>query len=336
MRIKQLARYLGSLSVNQAVPVYNLNWFRSEEFFKDILGSSAITLVDVGARDSSAEELLPLQKCIHYIGFDADADEVARLNSRSSDYKSAKFIASFVGQDKSNVKFGLHYEGSASSIYPFGKYYNKWFRGGDQDYVKAWIDVEADSLDALVELEVDFIKLDTQGNEYEILHGAKRCLRSALMVEAEVEFIQMYEGKKLAHDVMQFMHEQGFELLYLNRVFGKSLAFRGESRGQMIFGDALFGISRERAIELDVDKQKKYLALLINYGHLDFAYDIYMNSQELQKSSPQVGSVLSSLNRRNKLYLPVKLLIDKLVFFLLAARKTNGLGNDSDRSWPVR
>ena len=132
------------------------------------------------------------------------------------------------------------------------------------------------------------------------------------------------------------MCSKGFELLYLNRVYGKSSRFKGEARGQLIFGDALFGISRDKALKLDLKKQIKYVALLINYGHLDFAFDVYNNNTYLQKKLPEIGKLLKSLNNRNKLKLAFKIFIDKLIFVLLTLRKTNGMSYDSDRSWPTR
>ena len=201
------------------------------------------------------------------------------------------------GKKDEVVKFGLHYNGGESSIFPFEKYYNKWFRGGNEEYVKEYIELRSNSLDELIDEDVDVIKLDTQGTEYEILESAKKCLKSTLIVESEVEFIQMYEGQKLAHNVFEIMHNMGFELLYLNRVFGQSSEFKGESRGQMIFGDALFGISREKAINLNVTKKIKYVALLLNYGHNDFAFDIYENSKDLQTECPTLKRYFDKKNR---------------------------------------
>ena len=39
-------------------------------------------------------------------------------------------------------------------------------------------------------------------------------------------------------------------------LFGKSKSFKGESRGQVVFGDTLFGLSREKVLKLDIEKQK--------------------------------------------------------------------------------
>ena len=56
----------------------------------------------------------------------------------------------------------------------------------------------------------DFIKLDTQGYELEILTGADRLLSSASAVLMEASLIQINEGAPLLHDVLAFMKERGF------------------------------------------------------------------------------------------------------------------------------
>jgi FkbM family methyltransferase len=336
MKFSYILKYLNGITIYHKVPLYNLNWLRKESFYDKILNNLTLTVVDVGARNVSVEELGPLTKHIRYIGFDADESEVQRLNSIKTNFKETKFIASYVGKKNDVVNFGIHFDAGNSSIFPFSKSFNKWFRGGDESYIKEFVELKSSSLDDLVEENIDVIKLDTQGTEYEIIEGAKNALNSAMLVEIEVEFIQMYEGQKLAHNVFEQMYSSGFELLYLNRVFAQSNGFRGESRGQITFGDALFGIKREKALNLSTEKKAKYIALLLNYGHIDFAFDIYKNSADLHEMLPHLATFFKRKNQSNKLRIIGNILIDKIVFTLLALRKTNGLNNDSDRSWPIR
>jgi len=337
MHIKSMLRYLSKRDVYQTVPMYNLNWLRPKKLFRELLGDSIITLVDVGARAESVlsvEELTPLENHINYIGFDADEEEVERLKSLPSKYFASQYISSFVSNRKETVKFKLHYDAGSSSVYDMSESFTRWFR---KSPVEKELLLQADSLDNLLNQDIDFIKLDTQGNEYEILSGAERCLSTALMVEVEVEFFPIYESQKLAHDVISKMYNLGYELLYLNRVFSSSEAFKGISRGQMTFGDALFGLSRDKVLEYSLEKQKKYCVLLINYGHIDFAFDIYNANPNLQQYCGTLGRFFDKVNKNSsKVSRVIKFFVDKIVFILLHIRKTNGLFSDSDRSWPIR
>ena len=157
------------------------------------------------------------------------------------------------------------------------------------------------------------------------------------MVEVEVLSFPVYETKKFALDVFSKMNNLGYELLYFNRVFASSVAFKGRSRGQMIGGDALFGLSRDKVLEYSLEKQKKYCVLLINYGHIDFAFDIYNANPDLQQYCGTLGRFFDHANKNSsKVSRVITFFIDKIVFILLHIRKTNGLFFDSDRSWPIR
>jgi len=76
------------------------------------------------------------------------------------------------------------------------------------------IQVQTDTLfNVLGHLEkVDFLKLDTQGSEYEVLEGAGNLLKKVKQIKCEVEFSQWYKGQKLAKDVKLFLENNGFTL----------------------------------------------------------------------------------------------------------------------------
>ncbi|HEY4197357.1 MAG TPA: FkbM family methyltransferase [Mucilaginibacter sp.] len=58
----------------------------------------------------------------------------------------------------------------------------------------------------------DFIKIDTQGYELEILKGGKKTLASAEFVLLEVSFLDIYKNCPLVADVLNFMQQHGFVL----------------------------------------------------------------------------------------------------------------------------
>jgi FkbM family methyltransferase len=56
----------------------------------------------------------------------------------------------------------------------------------------------------------DFLKIDTQGYEYQILKGFEKNLKSLKVILAEINFIEVYYHVKLAHEVIQFLANSGF------------------------------------------------------------------------------------------------------------------------------
>jgi FkbM family methyltransferase len=68
-----------------------------------------------------------------------------------------------------------------------------------------------DSVLADVDLPApEFIKLDVQGYELEVLKGATKALQSCQVVLMEVSLIDMYQKNPLLHDVTAFMNERDF------------------------------------------------------------------------------------------------------------------------------
>jgi len=70
------------------------------------------------------------------------------------------------------------------------------------------------TLDKLLEKEnlnkPDFIKIDTQGYEVEILKGGEKTLEHAEFVLLEISFLDVYINCPLAVDVINFMNGHGF------------------------------------------------------------------------------------------------------------------------------
>jgi FkbM family methyltransferase len=71
------------------------------------------------------------------------------------------------------------------------------------------------TLDTFIENNVyplpDFLKLDVQGYELEVLKGAKKCLENCEVCLLEVTFLDLHPGDPLFLEVFNFMDEKGFQ-----------------------------------------------------------------------------------------------------------------------------
>lgn len=70
---------------------------------------------------------------------------------------------------------------------------------------------------------VEFLKLDVQGFELEVLAGATETLKSAQAVLLEVSLIAINKGAPLMSDVVAFMKERGFEVLDILEIHHRPL-----------------------------------------------------------------------------------------------------------------
>jgi len=153
------------------------------------------------------------------------------------------------------------------------------------------IAVPATTLDATVAsdaLDVDFLKVDTQGAEYEILDGARETLSgSAIGALVETWTTEVHRGQHLAGDVMTLMNGCGFELFDV----GIAAAWRRRivdttpllGKPQIVGLDLLFFCgpahlqgARRRA------KAAKLAAIAAIYGFPDFALEVIGDVQGLE------------------------------------------------------
>lgn len=323
---------------------YNLNWMLSGRDPLVSRGlSSPIVLVDVGCRGGLPEELWPIKHTIQHVGFDADQQECARLSSEPHELFSRSIHPLFVGGSDGQSEFHLFKaKGDSSAFSPDPRYAE--LIGGPKFAIDETISVRTTKLDSFFAMNPDLpgpdmVKLDTQGTELDILKGGIKCLETCSLVETEVEFFPMYKGQPLFHDVMGFMLDHGFDLLYLNRVFSQRRGFQGFSKGQITFGDALFVRREDRLDHFDEQRLMRLAVLLINYGYLDMAHHLLGRKAFSESDRTFLDSYLKQRTDRwgvRQIKRAVIPFVDKLILALLHLRQHNSLTFDSDRSWPSR
>lgn len=319
-----------------SVPAYNLNWMLSDfEPIHNFLTTNPIIVADVGARGGHLGEINNLKPYLSYYGFDADKEECKRIESvPHEDFHSYKILPYYVGKNEGLIDFHLFRDlGSSSKLKPSQYFKNNYSASHE---ITSTVTVESRTMDSILtenNLELpDFIKLDTQGTELEILKNSPKSLTNCLLIESEIEIIEMYDGQPLMGEFLTFMDNNGFDLLYINRVFQNHSSYPGIARGRITFTDILFGKKESHLENYHPNQIAKYLTLLCNYGHLDMAFNIWNNRKDVQNIIPGLSEYFK-FDVKNKFG---NMNIDKSIAWQLHKRKTNQLNCDSDRSWPFR
>ena len=92
--------------------------------------------------------------------------------------------------------------------------------------------------DVLLEFDLNdkvlFLKIDTQGYEFEVLKGAEKVLNQFQGILVEVSLIELYEGQKSWLEVVNFIQSHGFKLWSVDR------GFSNKTNGQTLQLDLCF------------------------------------------------------------------------------------------------
>lgn len=64
-----------------------------------------------------------------------------------------------------------------------------------------------------------YLKIDTQGYEWEVLQGASKNISRFLLVQMELSFVPLYDGEKLFEELLATMKNLGFDLYSMEQGF---------------------------------------------------------------------------------------------------------------------
>lgn len=189
-------------------------------FFKSILGSDRVVLLDGGARDNLPPEwsLLESFDCLKTIGFEPDIEECDRLNSSALINSSRTYFPKALWNTDGQVNIHIAKSPGSSSVYPPNQEVLKKFDRGvwEPRCTDKYVAVESATIDSVLKMsdsDCDFIKLDIHSAEYEALEGAISSLKTKVFgVLVETWTLEYHQGQYLAHDVMKILIDLGFQL----------------------------------------------------------------------------------------------------------------------------
>lgn len=80
----------------------------------------------------------------------------------------------------------------------------------------------------------EFLKIDVQGAELDVLSGAIHLLEEVLVIHTEVEFVPLYYSQPLFADVDTFLRKSGFALFALEKIHSRAYRPFNEDEAQFI------------------------------------------------------------------------------------------------------
>lgn len=231
-----------------------------------------ITIVDVGAQPLVGEDdifrpLLESGQC-HVIGVEPlESTHHARL-SRDPTWRLLPF---FLGDGSERTFYETSW-GPTSSLYePNHDGLSDFVGLSESCLVSQTKVVQTVRLDDLVEEPVDLLKIDVQGAELDVLHGAEKLLDEILVIHVEVQFFPLYRGVPLFDRVFSFMLDHAFELFDFPRLERYEYQHGTGYLERLLWADALFIPSRMRLEQLDENQRLKLNRIMNDvYGAAGF------------------------------------------------------------------
>ena len=276
-----------------------------------------IKLLDIGSAGGIQPRWKDYAKFIKFIGFDLDIAIKNTDVASKLPLKSSTNFNSLLFEETTSVKFYRTSEAEKSSIYEPNIEILNLFPNVERFRVITTKYESAKKIDDFFGDKIDFIKIDSQGSELNILKGAEVLLQNVLGLEVEVEFIKIYKNQPLVTDVTIFLESAGFVLIdFVNIYRWERESLSG--LGQLIFADALFlrkpeDIVTETTIDLKIST---YLLILLIYKRFDLIHRTHtlLSPEKREFYSVFMGKI-SILERRHKRVFYFSSILDFLMKF---------------------
>jgi len=185
----------------------------------------SIHVVDVGAMALQGDHPIyqPLldRGVAHVTGFEPVEEECRKLNATSGSQHS--FLPYAIGDGTIKTFRQCNFSMTSSLYEPNTALLDRFQNLGELARVVTRCQLQTHRLDDLAEVRnSEYLKLDIQGAEYEVLEGAKETLAATLVVHVEVEFVPLYEGQPLFAEVDQCLRRNGFSFHRFAGIAGRA------------------------------------------------------------------------------------------------------------------
>ncbi|HKX00350.1 MAG TPA: FkbM family methyltransferase [Bryobacteraceae bacterium] len=172
-----------------------------------------IHVVDVGAMalEGVAPPYDPLVRAgaARVTGFEPVEEECRKLNAACP--PGHTFLPYAVGDGTVRTFRECNFSMTSSLYEPNTALLDRFQNLGELTRVVSQFPMETRRLDDLAEVrDADFLKLDVQGAERDVIEGAASVLGHTLAVHTEVEFVPLYAGQPLFAEVDQALRRNGF------------------------------------------------------------------------------------------------------------------------------
>lgn len=264
-----------------------------------------LTLLDIGAAEGVNTKWNIIKNRINIILVEPHKESSKKLKERG--FKVLESVLH--SQNNKEIKFYNTKKPTCSSFYKPNFEHLKKFSNSERfnivsenTFISKCLDDEIQRFD-----QPNFIKIDTEGSELDILKGSNKTLSNVFGLEVECSFNQLREKQPLFEEVRSYLESQDFifiDFVNLIRWEKDNYSFSGQPQ----ITDALFLKNEEIIInkflsnEIALDNLLNYLVILIVYERVDILKYIYSKTKISVKFIEEIIFILENKQKRlNKL-----------------------------------
>lgn len=278
------------------------NYLKKTNFLLEKNLKNKFTLLDIGAADGVNNRWNIIKNKINIILVEPHKESSKKLKE-----KGFKVLESVLhNENNKEIKFYNTKKPLCSSFYKPNFEYLKKFPNverfniiSENIFISKCLDDEIQDLH-----QPNFIKIDTEGSELDILKGSNKTLSNVFGLEVECSFNQLREKQPLFEDVRSHLENQDFifiDFVNLIRWEKDNYSFTGQPQ----LTDALFLKNEEIIInkfkkeEINIDDILNYFVILIVYERVDILKYIYKRLDISLKYIEEIIDILEK--KKNKL-----------------------------------
>ena len=308
---------MAKIVINYAAPMARYLAEKTETFRYD-----PVIIVDIGARWGFNAEWEVFGKNLRVYCFEPDQKECDRLNASAAD--NVTYVPCAIGRAKGEATLFEARLSASSGLYKTNMDYFSRLINRDNGVTVAEhpirVQTLSDALETFGVTSVDFLKLDVEGAELDILMGAETYLNNGLLlgILSEIRFHEEINGCPIFWQLDQYVHRFGFRLYDLQfhhqsrralpypsladyRLPDGKRFFAYTTHGQIMDGDALYfrdpliSANEDRRARMTAPQLLKMAAFLEIYSLNDCAAELILEHESRLKSYVDIDVLLDHL-----------------------------------------
>lgn len=183
-----------------------------------IKNETPLVICDIGASPADPtifiDELFNNVNCFLY-GFEPNEEEFKKLNS--TDKK--KYFNYAIGNGQSHTLNICAASGMTSILEPDFEYLKLFHGFSDWTKIKKKVKIQTKKLDDVnFDKKIDFLKIDVQGYEHEVIKNGNNIIKDCLIVQLETSPTPIYKNEKSFANLCLQLENLGFQLHCFNTI----------------------------------------------------------------------------------------------------------------------